>query len=452
MAIAFVLMIGVPVAVIFLMASFSPRFGMTERHARVTSLLFAAWLVATVVFSPYTMVLQVGGLPDLTVERGLLVATLLAVLVRLYRHDVLRGQEKLIEVLMLAFCVICIVSMSRFGFLETFSAFSRPSFVFMSGYLIPFASFVFTKYLLDSEQDLLVVFKSLFWLGAYLTVTAFLERSSLNFLVWPSYIIDPEVTPLHLDRARGPFLNAAFNGVALNIAFLCGFIVFPTLRGARRWFYLVVMILMIPAIYLTRTRSVYLHFLLTSAALVTVYRTRFALWRILPAVGLVAIIVVGTQMDKLMSSDRTEGGIGQTEEVHIRLSLGEKSLNLLSEHPFGGIGLAQFKTSSLFTPEFFEYQHNQLIGMAVELGLPGAFAYLAIILILFARIAKLADYIPMGKLLCPNMVLLLGLLMMVSLWNAVFVEPTMHLFMSTNFFVFAGIVEQLYNRYVLRRL
>lgn len=452
MAIAFVLLLGVPVVVIFLMASFSPRFGMTRRYARLSSMLFAAWLVATVVFSPYTMVLQLGGLPDITLERGLLVATFFIVLIRLYTHDVLRGQNKLIEVLMVAFCVICIISMSRFGFLETYSAFSRPSFVFMSGYLVPFLSFVFTKYMLDNEDDLLVVFKSVFWLGAYLTITAFLERSSFKYLVWPSYIIDPAVSPLHLDRARGPFLNAAFNGVALNVAFLCGLIVYPTLRGARRWAYILFMILMVPAIYLTRTRSVYVHFLLTGAALVTVYRTRFALWRILPAAALVVIILVGTQLDKLMSSDRMGGGIGQMQEVYIRLGLAEKSLNLLSENPFGGIGLAQFKTSSLFTPEIFEYQHNQLIGMAVELGLPGVFFYLCIIIILFRRIARLADFVPTDRLLGPNMVLLLCLILMVSLWNAVFVEPTMHLFMSSNFFVFAGIVDQLYNRYVLRRL
>ncbi|GAB6036600.1 hypothetical protein JCM15519_11590 [Fundidesulfovibrio butyratiphilus] len=452
MTIAFILLIGFPVVAIFLMASFSPRFGLTRRYVRVSSMLFAAWLVATVIFSPYTMVLQVGGLPDITLERGLLVVIFVIVCMRLYRHDLLQGQSKQIEALMVLFCVICIISMARFGFLEAYSAFSRPSFVFMSGYLLPFLSFVFTKYMLDNEDDLLVVFKALFWLGGYLTITAFLERSSFKYLVWPAYIVDPAVSTLHLDRARGPFLNAAFNGVALNVAFLCGFLVYPTLRGARRWAYVVMMILMVGAIYLTRTRSVYIHFLFTGLALVTVYRHRLSLWRILPAAVLVLMILIGTHLDKLMSSDRLGGGIGQMTEVYIRLALAEKSLNLLSEHPFGGVGLAQFKTSSLFTPEIFEYQHNQLIGIAVELGLPGAFVYLAILLTIFVRIAKLVDYIPAAGMLGPNMVLVLALLLMVSLWNAVFVEPTMHLFVSTSFFVFAGIIDQLYNRYVLRRL
>ena len=452
MTLVLLLCLGLPLAAICMLTLFSPRFGKNDASAHISSLLFALWLVSTVLFSPFTFALQFGGLPDISIERVVLTLTIGAAIVRLYRRDLLHGQDKTLELLMFLFCLVCLVAMARFGFMAAHLSFQKPSFVFMSGYLIPFLAFAFAKYFLEAERDLLIVFKAVFWLGAYLSVMAFLERSEFKYLVWPPYVVDPEVTAMHLDRARGPFLNAAFNGVAINIALICGLLVLPRLGTSKRWLYITVMVLMLPAIFLTHTRSVYVHFLLTLAGLMALYQTRTAKWRFLPMLLLGAFLVVAVNLETLTSGDRESGGIGQMKEVYIRLGLAEKSLNLLSEHPIGGIGLAQFRSSSLFTPSEVELQHNQLIGMAVELGLPGVLLYLAILLTIFSRLYALADYIPVSVFFNPNMVLLLALALFVCLWNAVFVEPSMHVFMTAIFFVFAGIVDQLYNRYVLRKI
>lgn len=444
--------IALPLAIIAALVAYSPRLAGRGESARVSTIVFAVWLASTALGSSFTFAMQVPGLPDLSIDRGIFLLLLFCALVRVYRRDTLSGQDKRLETLMFLFCVVCLVSMARFGFSSSRPTLQKPSFIFLFGYCFPFFAFLFAKHFLDADRDLLAVFKTFFWLGAYLAVMAFLERSPYNFLVWPSYVIDPAVSELHLDRARGPFLNAAFNGVALNVAFLGGFMAYPALLRSRRRLYVVIFVLITAALYLTRTRSVYLNFILTLGAMALLYKTDFSLWRILPAVVLVCMVLLGVNFEKLASDDRESGGLGQMQEVYIRLELAEKSRRLLAENPIGGIGLSQFRNGSVFTPKEVELQHNQLIGMAVELGLPGFFFYISILLVLMRRLCRLADYVPMGKVCNPNLVVLLAATMFVYLWNAFFVEPSMHLFLTSSFFTFAGIIDQLYNRYVLRTI
>jgi O-antigen ligase len=418
----------------------------------LSTLVFAFWLVATVILTPYTFVIQLPGLPDLSIERMLFVVLAVMALSRTLRRDVVNGQDKLPEALIAIFCGICLLSMARFGFMEIYSAFARPLFVFMSGYAIPFLAFLYAKYLLDTEDDILAVFRVFFWFGCYLSLLSYLEHYGLKSLVYPSYITDQGISLLHLDRSRGPFLNAAFNGLALNFAFICGMFVLPTVRGTKRTAYIVLLVLFVPAIYFTRTRSVYLHFIMTLLALLFLYQGRISRWKLIPTVFVGVAMLVGLNMQQLASSDRSAGGMGETSEIEIRLALVEKSREMIAENPFGGIGLAQFRATTLFTPEDVDYQHNQLIGMATELGLPGVCVYLAILAVFFGRLYRLAGNIPEGKFLNANFVLLLAVGLLITMVNNCFVEPSLHLFANLNFFVLAGIADQLYNRFKGGRL
>lgn len=446
---ALIVCIVLSVAAIALLLMASPRFRSPRPQARLLTRALAVWLMAACVFSSYFYALQVPGLPDFSIERFVFLFCLMLAAVRVLRHDVTwRGKGLKMEVAMALFGTICIVSMSMHGFVETYSAFARPTFLFLNGYVIPFMAFVLAKYFLDTETDLLAFFKMFFYFGLYLAVIALMECLGLRNWVFPAYIVDPQITELHLDRARGPFLNSAFNGEALNIAFLCGLIVLPTVKGtAKRFLYWLLLLLYLPAIYYTRTRSVYLHFLLTLCALAFAYQTRLPRWKILPIVFFCAALVVAVNSGKLFSADREAGGIGQVKEIAIRLGLANKSIRLIEEHPFEGIGLAQFRTASLFTPADIEFQHNHLIGVTVELGLFGIGAYLLILSLLFARLFTLVDHIPREGFLNPNMVLLLGMTLIVNLVNNTFVEPTLHLFAGANFFLFAGIIDGLYSRF-----
>ena len=223
----------------------------------------------------------------------------------------------------------------------------------------------------------------------------------------------------------------------------------PAARKDRRWLYYLVLLLHIPAIYFTRTRSVYVQFLMTVMVMLSIYDTRIARWKFFPAMILAVAVLLGANWSKLTSSDREAGGIGQMKEISIRLELAEKSLNSILEHPFGGVGLAQFRTASLFTPSEVEFQHNQLIGMAVELGLPGMLLYLMIYFLTFSRLYRLCATVPDGVFVNLNLVILLATALFGNMLNNFFVEPSLHLFANLNFFIFAGVADNLYSKYCM---
>lgn len=442
---ALLALMALSVGVILFMARMK-RFGADKSKPRLTTLTFAFWMVGTVILTSYTFALRLPGLPDLSLERILFAALIGMAAFRMYRHDMVPAHNVVIEAVMVVFCVWCVISMANHGFVESYQAFPRPSFIFLSGYAIPFFTFFYAKRFL-AENDDLIVLKIFFWFGTYLCLIAYMEHFGYRDSVIPNYIADTQLSTLHLDRARGPFLNSAFNGLAINIAFLCGVMTLRSTRPGLRTVQFLALVLYVPAIYFTRTRSVYVHFLFTLLVLLFIYRSRIARWKIIPVVLLFLGIALISNWNKLTSSDREAGGLGQVEEVAIRLELAEKSLNLLQEYPFSGVGLGQFRTGSLFTPEQAEMQHNHLIGMAVELGLPGAAMYIAILLLVFHRLYRLCGNVPEGDFANLNLVLLLATTLFVDMLNNFFVEPSLHMFTTVNFFFFAGMADGLYEKY-----
>lgn len=440
---------GVALATVLAALAVSPKFH-HGRHASFTSVTFGLWMVASVILTSYTFAVRGGGLPDLSLERMFFIALFAFAIVRIRNGSFLHNQGGAVEILMLLFSIWCFISMGRFGFFEIYSDFPRPTFIYLTGYGIPFLMYIFVKRFFMDDTDILVLLKILFWFGCYLAWLAYMERFGIKSLVLPSYILDPSISPLHLDRSRGPFLNAAFNGLALNVTLLCGLMVLPALRGFARGVHILLILFYLPAIYFTRTRSVYLGLVLILIVMVFMYKTTWSKWKFIPVIILAGLLAIAVNWSKLTSEDREAGGIGQMKEVEIRLDLMRKSLNLIIEHPFGGIGLAQFRTASLFTPTEVELQHNQLIGLAVELGIPGMLLYIAIFGVLFSRIYRVAGVMPDHSCINANFLLLLTTLLFVDLLNNMLVEPSLHLFANTNFFVFAGISDQLYYRYYKR--
>jgi hypothetical protein len=431
------------------MLVFTSRFTGRSRKTGFSTVVFTCWMIGTVILTPYTFAFRVPGFPDMSIERVLFVLTLFLGVIRFYSGNYLKRQDMSIEIVMSLFCLICLISMSRFGFMEIYGTLSRPSFVFMIGYAVPLVAFVFVKRFLVTEEDFQTLCKMFFWFGCYLVLIAYLERFDIKSLVFPKYIVDATISEMHLDRSRGPFMNAAFNGLCINIAFIFGLMALPLARGPVRLVHIVLLLLYLPAIYFTRTRSVYLHFLLTMFVVMFVYKSQWARWKFLPVVLVLGMAAVLLNWERLASSDREAGGIGQMKEVDIRLALADKSLRLMLEHPFGGVGLTQFQQASLFTPGEVEQQHNHIIGIAVELGLPGLFLWLTVLGMLLTRLYRLAEAVPDGRFININFILLLATAIFTNLFSNVFVEPALHLFANMNLFMFAGIVDQLYNRYCL---
>lgn len=344
--------------------------------------------------------------------------------------------------------------MSIHGFRPVLDKYPSPWFLFINGYLMPFTAFIFARAYLCEEKSLELLFHFLFYFGVYLSVMAFFEFFHLRQYVVPGYINDPEIW-LHLDRARGPFLNAAFNGTAINIGFLCGIQLLPRKEGATKIAYIVMLMLFFPAVFFTQTRSVYLGFMITLAALLFFYRTSFPKWKTFTAPLLLVGVVVLANIPNMFSPDRRTGGILQMAEVDERLALIKRSFLIFTDHPFFGVGMGQFThISELYrglipVPSSYTelIQHNHLLGMLVELGLIGTIVYLLLIGCFFRHLYLLIDRMPEAGFFGPNFLLVSVLMMIVYLNNNVFVEPSFFLFVNAVFFTCTGILEGMYNRF-----
>ena len=399
--------------------------------------LFSFWIVSVVVWNTYFFSYKFLGLFDISIERVAFLLMLLytAGLTIFKRVAFPRGRQ--VELLMLLFLMLCMLSMSMNGFTSLYPHTPKPWFIFLTGYFEPFMAFIFIRYFFSNLQDIKCLLVTLFVLGVYLAITAILERYGLEAFVFPAYITDKTIL-LHLDRSRGPLLNAAFNGLAMTICFVAGLLLLPFVHPLRRVLIIALLPLFGVGIFFTSTRSAYLVFLLALATLVFYYRTKTPVWKLTPLILTLCLLGVLANADRLFSEKRTAGGIAQFEEVNIRFQLIAKSLRLIQDNPVFGVGLAHFSVSD--PPGLFQdNQHNHLIGMAAELGLIGLSAYLGLLVLVFRRLYALADNPRVWHNTWANTVILLTLGITVTLVNNIFVEASLCPFINVSTFSFAGL-------------
>lgn len=410
-------------------------------HYSVFPLLFGLWIVSVVVWNTYFYAYKPPGLFDISVERVLFVLLAVSAGYQVVARRVRLAGDRRIELWMAIFLLICLVSMLLNGFAAKYPYAPKPWYVFFSGYFVPFAAYFYARHFLGDVRGIRILMATLFALGVYLCVVAILERYHLDALIYPSYITDPAF-PLHLDRARGPFLNAAFNGLAMTVCFVAGIFLLPLVGPLGRFLILALSPLFFFGVFFTSTRSAYLVFLLALATVVFFCRTRTPKWKLAPLLVALCLLGVVANAERLFSASREAGGIAQMEEVDIRFQLIAKSVRLFREAPLWGVGLAHFSVSD--APETFQdNQHNHLVGMAVELGLMGLAAYLVILVLIFRGIYLLAGNPRVERNAFANALILTTLGITATLANNVFVEPSLCPFINVAAFTFAGLAARL---------
>ncbi|MHC1789503.1 O-antigen ligase family protein [Solidesulfovibrio sp.] len=298
-------------------------------------------------------------------------------------------------------------------------------------------AFFFIRNFFTNAQSVKCLLSTLFALGVYLCLTAIMERYDVSALIFPAYITDKTIL-LHLDRSRGPLLNAAFNGLAITVCFVAGLFLLPLVSPVRRLLLLILLPLFGVGVFFTATRSAYLVFLLALSTLVFFYRSKTPIWKLTPLLLTLCLIGVLANSERLFSDKREAGGIAQLAEVNIRFQLIAKSLRLIQENPILGVGLAHFSVAD--APGVFQdNQHNHLIGMAAELGIIGLAVYLGLLATIFRRLYALADNPRVSSNAWANAVILLTLGVTVCLVNNIFVEASLCPFINISTFSFAGL-------------
>ena len=331
--------------------------------------------------------------------------------------------------------------------LAFYGAFSQPNeaetwSLFAAKWLVPFVLFHLAAYIFNDEQSLrrLETF-SLIVLG-YLSLMAIFFMIDARQLIFPRYILD-ESLGYHVDRARGPFLQAVANGVTLNLLGLVALNSFrrKRLRGVLALLFLAALPLAIAA---TKTRAVWLSF--AGSILVLLFfspsrRLRRACLCIVLA-GCMGLAAVATLAGSNTSvNDRLE----ERGPVMFRMAVYQAGWEMFLQKPLAGWGATGMqaelsKRISDFHQEQFFF-HNTYLEIVVQYGLVGLLLYAWIVVDLFklGRGGHEPHFSNDGSFLDPQFRRLWPLLLGVYFLNGMFVVMN-YQFVNGFLFTLAGLL------------
>ena len=273
---------------------------------------------------------------------------------------------------------------------------------------------------------------------AYLIFTAIAFLLDARSLIFPSSILD-ESLGIHMNRARGPFLQAVANGVALNLLGLLALV----FSGKRRKLILLLWLALPVAVLATMTRAVWISF---AASVVGVALRLGQPWRRrvcvgLAAAGLLVGLVIGLGSSSLQNSiwDRTE----ERGSVEVRMAVYEAGWTMFQERPLtgwsaGGMYVELARRMQGYRLRSF-YVHNTYLSLLIEFGIPGLLLYAILFFNLF-RMARPRSGEGGGKFgSLASLRRIWPILLGVYLFNALFVDMV-YQFVNGLLFTAAGLL------------
>jgi putative inorganic carbon (HCO3(-)) transporter len=253
--------------------------------------------------------------------------------------------------------------------------------------LVPFLLYLVAPIAFHTSQQRRTLVVGLLILGAYLGLTTLFEAVHLKALVVPKYILNPALG-IHADRARGPFLEAGANGLALFACLVAAAITFPSWRDRRMKGVVIGVILLCTAgILFTLTRQTWVAAGLGAVAAMLVHR-RLRSWLPLAAVAATVVVVGSLAFVPGLSASFHQRASDQAS-VWDRLNSDAAAERMVLARPALGFGWGQFGTAS---PPYYRLAatypltavgeaHNVPLSNAAELGLVGALLWLGILIV-----------------------------------------------------------------------
>ena len=212
---------------------------------------------------------------------------------------------------------------------------------------------------------------------AYLSFIAIAFLAGAHSLIFPRFIVDDGLG-YHLDRARGPFLQAVANGMSLSLLGVLALHAYR--RGSARGLKMVLLLASVPiAILATMTRTVWLSFAGTVTALAFLSKDR-TVRRACLGLTLVAIaglaVVLSSSASVRALSDRVE----ERGPIDFRAAVYAGSWQMFLERPLTGWGFHQMPADlPRYVSGYNEkvmYPHNTYLELLVEQGVTGLALYL----------------------------------------------------------------------------
>ncbi len=300
-------------------------------------------------------------------------------------------------------------------------------------FVIPFTFFWFAGLVFTDEGSLRWLERFSFLVLAYLTITAVAFLAGIHQLIFPTFILDENVG-IHVDRARGPFLQAVANGLSLNLLGLLAIERYR--RGALRGWGAVLVLAGLPlAILATKTRSVWLAFAIS----VMLFFLRFRPGKmrtvsgVLALAGIVTLVAAGFDDQGGPFGDR----LSDNGSVDFRMAAYVSGWQMFLERPLTGWNNLQSELADRiqdFRGDEFAV-HNTYLDILLQHGLVGFGLYLWLIVALWRMYRRNAEDTPAIASIRALWPLLLG----VYLVNATFVVMN-YPFVNGVLFTYAGIL------------
>jgi putative inorganic carbon (hco3(-)) transporter len=256
--------------------------------------------------------------------------------------------------------------------------------VFAAKWVVPFVLYHLAGAVFDNPAALRQFETFALIVLGYLSLIAILFLLGATGWIFPRYILD-ESLGIHVDRARGPFLQAVANGVTLN---LLGLIALDSFRRGRlRGVLALLLLIALPlAILATQTRAVWLSFAGCIVILIFVSSNR----KIRKAC-LLLVLAGGAGLLAALSFDNTNisffDRLEERSPVEFRVVMYRTGMEMFLEKPLTGWGLGDLQPElAKRVHEFHQsafFFHNTYLEIAVQHGLLGLSLYSWIILDLF---------------------------------------------------------------------
>ncbi len=415
--------------------------------------LILIWFVTVACFSyfywKYSIPLPGFGAFNITIDRLVILGIFIVALISLVVGTLPYKQApKVIKVFfwMIAYFTVSLL-LSGFQSIADVS----PHFRLTGGYYFPAIVLVLSYWAVNDEPQLKKIAWFFFFFGLYLTITAWGEHLKLWSIVFPRYISNPKLG-IHWGRARGPFLVSASLGITLVFCFFNNLYLARRISGYLKAVVYFVSIAMLPAIFFTQTRSVWLAMIICSLMWIVLakgIRSRAGLFFTFVSAG---IVIFAIFYSDILSRQRTKGGVTDPYPVYARIGLAKITMNIVKSHPIIGVGFGHFRDYAASysqdpTSKYIRFgsqlmEHNNFLSILAETGIIGLSLYLLVLLRIFQHSKRLYYRIPpeADGWVSRDLVILFWILLADYLTDAMFRETSVDPFNNGLLFAFTGVI------------
>jgi hypothetical protein len=327
-----------------------------------------------------------GGLPNVTLERVVWPLVLLIFLLQWRRGEIDRQLPDSIEWCMFTLLMVTLVNM----YLHTTSVTSQRGtervqfFTVLSAAVLPFMCYFIMRRVVFTEAHVESFLTGVSLITIYLGLTSLGEAWHQSWLVYPKYILDPK-QGIHFGYARGPLLNASFNGLSMAMGLPILLWLFLRRRDASRWLWLLgiaAVVLSLPHVF---QRAAWLG---AAAALGTTALGWPKRRSILIIAGLLIAAVGGLLVPETLEK-RLHTKWENPGNIVWRLKLIKSTQAIIKDHLVAGVGFDRFDdVIRRYGVPKWETSHNTPLTLFAELGLFGFLPYVLIFSLLLFKSAK----------------------------------------------------------------